>query len=133
MLFTAICISNPGSQITFNSHVFLGPFDVEPVLSLPLSFMTSTLPNLGLSHVSSLLDSDDAFWPQCPRRDNVSFSVHLILRHTLWVDFIVENKDIDHLVKVVLIRFSTVKLLFSLLWLISTSVGGILSLGNYTP
>lgn len=34
-------------------------------------------------------------------------SVHLILRHTLWIDFIIENKDVDHLVKVVVIRFST--------------------------
>lgn len=76
--------------------------------------MTSTLPNLGLSNVFSLLDSDYAFWPQYPRRDDAS-SVYLILRHTLWVDFIIESKDVEHLVKVVLIRFSTVKLLFSLL------------------
>lgn len=66
MLLTAICISNSGPQITFSSHVFLGPFDLEHVLSLPLSCMTSTLPNLGLSNVSSLLDSDYAFWPNIP-------------------------------------------------------------------
>lgn len=58
-------------------------------------------------------------------------SAHLITSHILWVDFIIDNMSVGHVIKLVFIVFSTVESLFSLLRLISTFVGGTLGLCKY--